>query len=65
MPTIEIQLVPFERVRGVRVEPTTAVGGNIVATDDQGVPKKLFLSIARHCAPVSLICHMCSRTPSK
>jgi len=35
MPTIETQLVPFEKARRVRVEPTTTVGGNIVGTNVQ------------------------------
>ena len=35
MPTIQTQLVPFEKARRVRVEPTTTVGGNIVATNVQ------------------------------
>jgi len=35
MPTIQTQLVPFEKARRVRVEPTTAIGGNIVATNVQ------------------------------
>ncbi len=35
MPTIETQLIPIEKARRVRVEPTTSVGGNIVATNVQ------------------------------
>lgn len=35
MPTIQTDLVPFEKARRVRVETTTAIGGNITATNVQ------------------------------
>ncbi len=35
MSTIQTQLVPIENARRVRVQPTTTIGGNIVATNVQ------------------------------